>query len=149
MTNKEFTNLLNQEYNQVFEIINQSANSELNKTLGAFTFAARVTDNNYAQITALYNIMKKYPGLSNEQITLFVKGKKSFRFLEKFISFSPTALDDLKFHGPIKMSQDYSSVAIHKQAEKRRSKPKPKSKQKEEELYDDGIFVDDTDYWMR
>ena len=146
MTNKEFTNLLNREHETVLSILNKGSNPALKQMLGAFAIADHVTENNYAKLCALYNIMKKYPGISNEQIVLFVKGKQSFRFLEKFINFSPTALDDLKKQGPIKMSEQYSSVEMHKQVKKRMAKPNPKPKQKEEELYDDGIFVDDTMY---
>ena len=58
-----------------------------------------LTKNNYANLMGLYNFAIQHPELSSKQIEDLIKGKDYFKFLNKFITILPNAVEKLKVYG--------------------------------------------------
>ena len=127
MENKEFTYELKKESELVFEIVNKETSGYAKQVCGNYVLVDYVTNKNYADLVGLYNIMKKYPNLTNEKIEFFIKGKQSFIFLGKFISMVPNALMNLREKGPLKMAQEFSRACEIKKRKREKYKVKPKT----------------------
>ena len=68
-----------------------------------------LTKNNYANLMGLYNFATHHPELSSKQIEDFIKGKDYFKFLNKFITILPNAVDELRFYGVMYCVMNYTS----------------------------------------
>lgn len=77
-----------------------------------------LTKNNYANLWGLLNFARKHPELSSKQIEDFIKGKECFKFLNKFITILPNAVNELRFYGVMYCVMNYTSELEYKKQNK-------------------------------
>lgn len=58
-----------------------------------------LSKNNYANLMGLINFAVHHPELTNKQIEEFIRAKDCFKFLNKFITILPNAIEDLRTYG--------------------------------------------------
>ena len=68
-----------------------------------------LTKNNYANLMGLLNFARNHPELSSKQIEDFIKGKEYFKFLNKFVTILPNAVDELRFNGVMYCVMNYTT----------------------------------------
>ena len=68
-----------------------------------------LTKNNYANLWGLLNFARNHPELTSRQIEDFIKGKECFKFLNKFITILPNAVNELRFNGVMYCAMNYTS----------------------------------------
>ena len=118
MTNKQFKEELKKEIELALRKLDademHSGVPKEDRPTGKCYAGGTLTKNNYANLIGLLNFAKKYPKLSSEQIEYFIKGKDSFKFLNKFISVLPDAVEELRFHGILSCVMSYKSELRYK-----------------------------------
>lgn len=77
-----------------------------------------LTKNNYANLMGLYNFATHHPELSTKQIEDFIKGKDYFKFLNKFITILPNAVNELRFNGIERCIMNYATTLEYKKQNK-------------------------------
>ena len=117
MTNKQFKEELKREVEIALrkldadEILNHIPEEDRK---GKWYAGGTMTKNNYANLIALSKFARNHPELTGKQIEYFIKGKESFKFLNKFISVLPDAVEELRFHGMISCIMSYKSELRYK-----------------------------------
>lgn len=109
MTNKQFKEELKKELKLILEQGLTLEEQKLADDAGEILMRGRVY-----QLKALYNFIQHHPEINSGRITFMIKGKDSFKFLNKFIDTIPYAIEMLKQYGVVEAGNYYACLIMNK-----------------------------------